>query len=642
MPLLPGFAGNSAAAIALIGEGWPFFEEKAVLYANKTLTLVDQLASIAVNVAPSEFTITFPDVGTLTAFVAPVAPVLDDMTFNEFAIDDAPSLSLPVRPELVNAPAYDVAAPDTIMLPSQPGDLVAADPGDPDAIAELVLPAAPSISLPDLPAFLTILEPEEPVIVDPVFAGRDPGDVPTLPNLTGTEFTEVVYTREILDTVVIKVRDMLAGNGGLPVAIEFALFERARDQISREGAKARSDIMDTFASRGFSQPPGAMAKRLDEQAQKSFDGVVTLAQQQAIEMAREKLIDVRSAVQQGIALEQMLIAQHGDIMARALASAKQMLDTHIALFNASVSSYNASIARLQVDADVFKSLIAAAQQKVELFKAKWDGQRAKAEVNKALADQYDSQVKGLLSLVEMFKGQIAGVEAQARIEATKIDAYRSRVQAYGERVKAHQGEWDGYTAAVNAQVAKFKSFEIGVNAYSARVNAWSQQEKTKADLYRVDLEASGLTLEQYKTRLAGVLAKINAESARLDAIARKASAQATIYAAQGQIESARTDANTRAFTAAMEHADKRAQLQLEQARARLQEQQALLQTQIAAVEGALRAMTQLTASVFSGVNFSAGVSGSGSESSSFSYSLSQSQGFNWSGETQDNNAPPSY
>lgn len=642
MPLLPGFYGNSAAAVDLVHNAWPFFEDKALTYANKTLTLVDEMTAAAIGVAPSNFSIAFPDVGSLTAFTAPPVPVLAELTFNEVNIPEPPVLDLPARPVLEAAPVYDVPAAGTLALPTQPGDFNIADPGNPPDLMTVTLPDAPDMTLPPLPTFLTIVEQAEPVLVDIAFEGHDPGNVPALPDLTGTSFTEQPYTREVLDAVVIKVRDMLAGHGGLPAAIEFALFERGRDQISREDAKARDDILDSFSSRGFSLPPGSLIQRLDDATGKTFDAASELARTQAIDMAKERLTDVRTAVQQGIALETILIGQHSDIMNRALQSAKQMLDVHTALFNAAVAAYNASIARLQVDAEVFKSRIEAQSQQVELFKAKWQGQQVKSEVNKALADLYDSRVKALLSQSEIYKSQVEAVQVQAQIEASRITAYSAKVNGYAERVRAYEAQWNGFTAAVGAQTAKLRNFEIGVNAYGARVNAWSTQEKTKGDLYKNDLEASTITLEQYKTRIAGALASINAESARIDALARNNTSLASMYTARGSIEEARTNANTRAFTAALDLADKETQLQLESARTRIQEAQNLLQVQVTAVEGALRAMTQLTASVFSGVNFSAGVNASGSETSSYGYNLSQSQGFNWSGETAVNNSPPVY
>jgi hypothetical protein len=637
----PVYNGPTGAAIDFVNQGWSFFEDKSILFMNKALLLIDEMSSLALSVAPTDFTVFFPDVSGLTAFVAPTKPVLPDIVFNEIDITEPPSISVPSALPMVAAPVFDVQTPTQLSLPTQPGELNATDPGDAPELSTLVLPDTPSYLLPDAPEFLTISLPAAPELITYSFAGVDPGSAPTLPNLTDVGFIETPYTREILDDVLVNVRSMLADGGGLPIAIEFALFQRGRGRLDRTNKKALHEINDRWSGRGFTLPPGSLNAELDEQVQKNQDETLGLNTDIMIQQHKEKLETVRFAVQQGIALEQVLISQHGQMMDRALQSARLLLDTHVALFNAQVSGYNAAVNKYQVDAEVFKAQLQAELNKVEVYKALVDGQRAIADVNRATADAYKSRIDGIVSLIEIYKSQIAAVEAQSRIEVAKIEGYRAKVSAYSERIRAYEAQWGGFTSAVNAQGALFKNFEIGVSAFSTRTNAWAEGERAKSARYETDMRGATLALDQYKTRITGQLAQLQVESERLRALSAQSTALTQMYQADASIETARNDANTRAFQAATELASIHANVQLEEAKIKIQNAQQGLLAQLEAIKGASAALAQLCAASMSAVNFSAGVSGSGSESSSFSYSLSKSMGFSWSGESTDSSGTAS-
>lgn len=628
-----GNIGPTGAAISFVEQGWDFFEDKAILFSNKALELISQLGYVP-QVQPTYFSVNFPDVTGLTAFETPDRPVLPQIAFNDITVPEPPidATTLPPMPGFTESPAFDVAPPAPVSLPVQPGSLNAEDPGPAPTLSPLVMPLSPT--LPDLPAFFDIVINEIGAL--PEFAGQDPGDAPQLPDLSSVGFTEVPYVPALLNDMTPVIRRGLASGQILDAAIEQALFQRSRERIGKSNRQARQAIDEEFSGRGFKLPPGAWGARHMEQAHQNQDQVADVNRDLTIQFHTEAIKNVQFAIVQGIALEQVLIGQHSAMMDRSLQSARLLLDTHVALHNADVACYNAKIERFKADAAVFRERLSAA---VEAYKAHIEGQKAKADVNRALADVFESQVS---AIIEQYKAAVAAVQAQAEIEKARIEGYRATVQAFGERVNAHKVEWDGYTAAVNAQQAGFRNYEIGVNAYSARVTAWAEGERAKSARYDTQLKGATNVLEAYRARVQGVLARLQVERGRIDAVTAQTDALARMYQADGAIETARNDANTRAFQAAVAYNETRANIQLREAEIKIQDAARLLTAQVEAVRGAAAALAQLAASAMSAVNFSAAVSGSGSESSNYSYALSKSKSWNWSGETPDDLSPDTW
>lgn len=634
-------AGPTGAAISFVNEGWGYFEGKAEQFSNLTLELISKLAFVP-NVQPIAFNVEFPVITGLTAFVAPTRPVLPDITFQPIAIPDLPDLSIPSEPAYTLAPVFDVDKPTPVVLPTQPGALNVAAPGPAPALSVLTLPPVPVLNLPVFPAFLSIKIPDLPPITLPSFTGKEPGDGPAAPSLAGIGFTEVPYTRAVLDDVIPQVRRALAGGTGLSAMVEGAIFQRARERTDRVSRKARQEVAEEYSGRGFTEPPGSFAMRMAEKTQDGQDAANDTNRAITVQFHDAEIKNIQFAVTQGIALEQILIGQQGQIMDRSLQGAKLLLDARVAIHNAEVANYNAQIEKFKANAEVYKTRIEGEISKIEAFKAQVEGQKAIADINKAAADAYDSQVRGVLGLVEIYKSQVQAVEVQAGIDKTRIESYVATIQGYSEQVRAFDSQWSAYKTAVEAQEAGFRTYEIGVNAYTARIQGWGKGEEVKSARYETGLKGSGLRLDAYGKRVQQAQAQLQVELGRINALGTKTDSLARMYTADAQIETERNNANTRTFEANVAYQNNRTQVQLREAEIKIQDAQRVLAAQLEAIKGASGALAQLAASAMSAVNFSAGVSGSGNESSSFSYSQTKGLGWNWSGETADNNNPPAF
>src|SRR3546814_9641043 len=163
---------------------------------------------------PEPPVVEFPEFPVLDVdFTIPEDPALPSIDTTLEDVPDAPVLSTPTVDDLPEAPTFDAEAP-VINLPAAPDLFDGEAPEAPDVDFEVTLPDAPDIDIPEF----TAIPPLAPI---------------DAPDVTFS-YTEDAYTRTI--DVKSVVMDMLAGNTGLPTAVEQALFARAR---SREDVTAQ-------------------------------------------------------------------------------------------------------------------------------------------------------------------------------------------------------------------------------------------------------------------------------------------------------------------------------------------------------------------------------------------------------------------
>ena len=128
------------------------------------------------------------------------------------------------------------------------------------------------------------------------------------------------------------------GGTGIPIAVENAIWERARARDVTEGLRMEDEATYQFAARGFSLPPGALANRLLRVQQEAANKSSTISRDTAIKNIEIEIENIRFAIEQGIrlriAVQQglvevmrtlLMIPQTAVEYANALAQAKQRL-----------------------------------------------------------------------------------------------------------------------------------------------------------------------------------------------------------------------------------------------------------------------------------------------------------------------------
>lgn len=482
-----------------------------------------------------------------------LAALLDGLdTEIEFRLPDAPDVVLPAAPVL-----RDFAVPQR-----------------PDADMDVSVPDAPDLALPDFD-FAGLLG----------FFGQPPSVDFNAPN-TLFDWREPEYRSEILDEVKTRVSAMLQGGTGLPPEIEAALFARAREREDNAALAQMQQITDQWAARGFSLPSGVLDKQLDAVREQNRLKASELNRDVLVQAATWEIENLRFAVQQGLALEQMTINLFLNTANRLFEAAKFRVESEISVFNARVALFNARISAFGALAEFVKAKLSVVSAQTDLFQAR----------------------------AGLYKTAVEAAHVKVQIAAQQFDAYKTEIQAYAEQIGAEKAKFQAYEAQLSGEETKVK-------AYAALVGAVGEKADVAVKQNRLKLEAAEAKIKAYNTQLAGFKAQLDASlgqaqfetqsyAARVDAFKAENSAAVS----QAEMQSRFADMNVRTNIAY-------AQMQTAEYEAKMRN--ALQKSQIA-LESA-KALGQYTAQLAAGAMSAQHVSASMGASTSYGHSTSKSE-----------------
>lgn len=219
-----------------------------------------------------------------------------------------------------------------------------------------------------------------------------------------------------------------------------------------------------------------------------------------------------------------------------IAANKSLADNYSTM----VEAYKALTGAKQIEADIYKALIAGDAARVEAFSAQVSAYTAQIGAEKTRVDAglgrleavtayNDGLTKQYLGDVEAYKGltQAKGVEAD--IFKALVAADTARVQAFGEEVRAYAAQVDASKAQADAALA--------VTQATAGYN------KSLTDQYVAEVEAYKAEVQAEATRFSGHVDKfkalIQAYLGRVDA--QKTDVMAEVSARQLDLEKARSE-----------------------------------------------------------------------------------------------------
>lgn len=580
----------------------------APLSLDPTINLTLDLPSLT----PTSF-------GTITS--QPVAePVLDAVP----AVDDIDIPDFVSSVSSLNIPAAPVwTAPEA--APARP------------VLDDVVAPTAPVIALPTVPTMAELDIPEFAGVTLPEFDA-------TAPEFEGTalagilQWSEPTYASVIMDEVLAVIRRMWDGELGLPPAVEQAMYERAASREVLATEREISAVATEFSSRGFTMPTGMEAARVDQMRQDLAVKQLGLNRELTVEFAKIHVENLRFAVQQGIAAENVYVNLFTNMAERMFQAAKYQLESQIAIYGAQVQLFNARMQAYQARAQVFDIRVRAALSEIEVFKAEVEAEVAKGQINEQKVRAYTAQVQALQTGVEIYKAQMQGAQLQADLVKADVEVYRADIQAYAERIQADKVRFDAYEAQVRGESAKAGIIESEARAYAALVQGKSAMADVDVKRAEVTIQTNRARIEQYsaaldaeKTRVASQLAVIQTSAQAYTADTQRFSAVAQAETAKAQLQVSTKEAELRtnvsvyqaqiqAYIGRMDQAIRQAQLVVE----------ALKSAGSIASTLAAGAM----ASVHVGANLSGGstVGASGNFSESFAQSTSTSTNTNISYE----------
>jgi hypothetical protein len=582
-----------------------------------------------------------PDVPAPTRPAAPVAnpPVLHLRDAPGYS---PPNLAMPSSPADIDIDALltgldlgdlgELPEPPTaipINIPDAPGMAAIPVPQRPQIDTAVELPAAPAIVMPAMEELERITLPTFEFPDLPTFNATPPNaDGIAVPNVF-INWVEPAYESEVLGDLQAKVKAMMAGGTGLPPAIEDALFARARERDSAETERAVQEAVDTWAARGFSMPPGMLAKQAAVIREQGRLKAAELNRDIMVQAGQWEIEQVRFAVQQGMALEQLTQNLYENMAKRLFEVARFGAESQINVFNARIALFNAQNGAFETLAQVFRTRLEASMAKLQAYKVAVDGQVALGQINQQRVEVFKAKLAGVQSTVEVFTSLMRGAQVRADVIKNQFDAYRADVQAYAEQIGAEKAKFDAYEARVKGEAAKAGVLESQSRAYAATVQAVNNKAEIKVKGAQIKMEAA-------RTKVSKFLADVDAFKARIDASLREVQYSTQVY--QAQVEGWRAKTNAVVADAEMQSrfADMNTRTNIAYAQMQVGEYQVRMQNAIQQAQIALEAAkalgqytAQLAAGAMSAMHVSAGISGSGSASSSDSTSQSTSTSYSY-------------
>lgn len=608
-----------AKAIEFVGSKLGELGDTADSYEAKLTAALADLGNIKVeDVAPPPalsapsfppLDVALDDIPTLdvSPVVKPGAPVMDSIDALLADLDVGDMDALPDAPALI-----------PINLPDAPGPISVPAPTRPSIDTTVTLPDAPSVVLPELEQLLAITIPDFVFPVLPDFDGvpPDPSAI-TVPNVF-INWAEPTYASEVMDDLQEQVREMMAGGTGLPPAVEDALFSRARERLDAETNKAVQEAHETWAGRGFSMPPGMLAKAVSVAQQEGRLKKAELNRDILVEAAKWEIENIRFAVQQGMALEQLTMNLFENTAKRLFEVARFQAESQIKVFDAQVSLFNAQNAAFNTLAQVYKTKLDGALAKLQAYKTAIEGQALIGQINTQKVEVYKARLQAVMSNVEVYKAMMQGAQVRADAIKTQLEAYKADVQVFAEQINAEKVKFDAYETQVKAETAKAGMLDAQARAYASTIQGLASKADIRAKGVQLRMDAAKVHVQKF-------LANVDGYKAELDAALKEAGFVTEVFRSRVDAWRAKAGAVTTVAEAEIRNNDMVTRTNIAYSEMQIKEHESRIQKAIQTAQIALEAAkamgaysAQLAAGAMSAMHVSASVSGTGSQNDSFS------------------------
>ncbi|HYF28570.1 MAG TPA: hypothetical protein VD931_22715 [Baekduia sp.] len=429
----------------------------------------------------------------------------------------APDLSVPVAV----VPSLDAQAP-TITLPTAPTADIGAMPTDAPSVEEVATPAAPVVTLPNVPTFEELQLPVAPSVTLPTFAGTLPQNQLAAPTQVFS-YSDTGYSSDLADPLVAKLLDNLTNGGyGIETADEQALWARARDRAEQAARAAVEEAQRRAVSSSFPMPQGAYHQAVAAAQQALQAKMSEVNREIALKRADLYVENRKFTIQEVQKYEQMAREFYQAVQERALNFAKATVELGVALYDAGVRNYAAQLDAYRVEAQVFESRMRAELTKAELFKSQIEAERLRGEFNQQKIGLYQAQLNGIQTVVNLYKSRVEAAGLLSDIQKTKLEVFKTRVMAFGERVRAKAAEYDMYKASIAGELAKLDVFKSQIAAHQSRVEAEEAKGRLTLQANESLLQEYRASVQRYEAQLEG-LAKV--VSARLERAKTQVAAQ---------------------------------------------------------------------------------------------------------------------
>lgn len=616
-------------AAGLVQGGWAQAQAFASSAFTEATTFLDELTTVGsqlANIDDISVDVASPSM-QIGDFVLPDAPVAPDgmaMVLPalpvEPTITSVPGLSLP------DAPSFAATMPAINLDIARPDALSATIPTEPTLI-DVPIPAEPTVALPDVPTLTSLEIPAAPTINLPSFIA-ELADAPSVDFDTSLSFTEPTYVSELLTVLKAKLLDWVNGaSTGIEADVEQAIWDRGRAREDVNSLRSIDEVTRSFASRGFSMPPGALLTATMEVVQEAQNKNSSFSRDVAIKQADLEQSNRRFAVEQSWQVESGLLTYANQVAQRAFDLARFTLQTGIDVFRARVERFNAQVQAYRTEAEVYRARIEAEISIIEIYKAQLDGQRLVGEINMQQVEIYKSRIQAVNSMIELYNSKVNAANTKASINKTLIEGFGVRVQAYDSIVKAKASEYDAYATNVKAEISKSEVYKVQAEAYTGEVEGYAALVEARVKEIDANIRVNQeVPLELYKQRALVFGEVVRAESARVSALADLYRTDGSVYQSMASAEAARVGAQADGYRSESQLLLGRANVILDSAKANVQKVMTSIEMLTESIKAGAQVASQLAAASLSSVNLSGSISNSMGYSNSYNAGVSK----NWS------------
>lgn len=481
-------------------------------YANDAINSADAVAAGLAGFAPDQYNpnVHFDKVSTDVSLDTATKPSKPSVSTGTNKPPDAITLTAPVV-SLGSAPTFTETDP-SLNLPKVPDPLnISAPVKDFIVDTSIDFPIAPNDPLPLVPTFLELNIPSPQDLTIPSFTLDFPTSNSIIIPGNTFSFSEINYSDDLLEKVKDELLWRLDGGTGLNPLVEAAIWNRGRDRESKSVVLAERALLVDRASQGFSRPTGAQLAALEGIVQEAQSKIIELSREIMIKQAELEQENIKTTIQQTIALEDILIRENLAINQRRFEVAKYMQDVAVELFKAQVALYNSEVEAYKAFASAYSARVQAELAKVEIFKAQIEAEKLKGDINEQSVKLYVAQLEGIKTNVEIYKSLMSAVSEKLRAEGLKLEVYKTDVEAYATSIKAKSEEYSMYSEQIKGELAKVEVFDSKVKAYASRIQAYASQSDVTLKKAETEVKVEDLKLEKYKADLDAYINKVKAD-----------------------------------------------------------------------------------------------------------------------------------
>lgn len=222
---------------------------------------------------------------------------------------------------------------------------------------------------------------------------------PQIQNYLDTFFPDIADA--IKSTSDDWIVDTITNGQYIPVAVEQALYDRAREREVAEALRNEQSVIDASASRGFSAPSGVLNYTIDANQQATSMKLRTFNRELAFKAFDVMNENTKFAIQQAVGLRTTFVGALGEFIKIAMVQPNQAVDYAKTILAAKSSLYENAIS------------LYGAQIREETLRTS-----VGAENNNAQQRYYDLFVRGRSSMMDS-EVDIAKVKASTAIQAAE-------------------------------------------------------------------------------------------------------------------------------------------------------------------------------------------------------------------------------